>query len=128
MRCGCRVPRLDSSENRKSPPHNGATPVSFPMLTLILMAKLVCEVALLSLLGRGVLALLSGEGRDSNVFYALLRAVTQPWVKAVGWFTPSVVLERHHPWVAFWVLGVGWLGATWAKVTLCLEIGVVHCR
>ena len=128
MRCGCRVPGLDSSENRKSPPHNGATSVSFPMLTLILIAKLVCEVALLSLLGRGVLALVSGDRRDTNVFYALLRTATQPWVKAVGWFTPSVVLERHHPWVAFWVLGTAWLWVTWAKVTLCLEIGVAHCR
>lgn len=121
-------PSPQTSENRKSSPHNGATSVAFPMLTLILTAKLVCEVALLSLVGRGVLALLAGERRDTNVFYTLFRAATQPWVKGVGWLTPSVVLERHHPWVAFWVLAVAWLSATWAKVAVCLEIGVAHCR
>lgn len=98
------------------------------MLTLILTIKLICEIALLSLVGRGVLALLTGERRDTNPFYALLRATTQPWVRGAGWLTPSFVLERHHPWVAFWVLGVAWVAATWAKVAVCMQMGVAHCR
>ena len=98
------------------------------MLTLILLTKLVCEIALLCLVGRGVLALLAGERRHNNFFYGLLRAATQPWVRGVAWVTPSVVLERHHPWVAFWVLSVTWLIATWAKVAMCLNIGVAHCQ
>lgn len=98
------------------------------MLTLILSLKLICEVALLCFIGRGTLAVLAGQRRDTNPFYAVLRAATQPWVRGAGWLSPSFVLPRHHPWVAFWVLGVAWLVATWAKVAVCLPLGVAHCR
>ena len=45
------------------------------MLDFLKLAQLVLYIALLSLLGQGVLYLLAGARRDGNVFYRLLQAV-----------------------------------------------------
>ncbi|MGB4059804.1 MAG: hypothetical protein WBK26_06275 [Burkholderiaceae bacterium] len=97
------------------------------MLVLILAAKLVCEIALLCLAGRGVLAVLAGAGRDTNFVYGLLRAATQPFVALVRPFTPRFVPARQHPGVAFAVLAVVWLALTLTKIFWCLQVGVTHC-
>lgn len=98
------------------------------MLLLILAAKLVCEVALLCLLGRAALALWVGEGRHHNAIYGLFRLATQPFVAAVRPVTPRFVPEHHYPWVAAALLSVAWLALTLSKIRWCLEIGVHHCR
>ena len=121
------------SERRKTLPHNGLNwgqrfLATFPVLTLILMAKLVCEVALLCLLGRGVLSVLAGPQRAGNPFYALLRTASQPWVRGVGWLTRARQPRPHHAWGAFALLTTAWLLLTWAKVDLCVRLGVGHCR
>lgn len=97
------------------------------MLVLIVAAKLVCEIALLCLAGRGVLAVLAGEGRDGNLVYGLFRAATQPFVTVVRPITPRFVPERQHPAVAFAVLAVLWLALTLSKIFWCLQIGVARC-
>jgi len=98
------------------------------MLTLILIAKLVCEIALLSLLGRGLLAWLSGPNKLHNPFYMVLRLASQPFVKGVRLITPRVILVQHHPVVAFCVLLLSWVVLTVAKINVCLQMGVSHCR
>ncbi len=98
------------------------------MLTLILVTKLVCEIALLCLLARAILALLAGPGRLNNPFYALFRLATQPFVAAVRHITPKAVLPSHHALVAFCLLAVVWLAATLAKINLCLQLGVSRCQ
>lgn len=97
------------------------------MLVVIMAAKLVCEIALLSLAGRGVLAVLAGAERHRNLVYGLLTLVTQPFVVAVRPITPRVVSSRHLPWVAFALLAAAWLGLTVTKVFWCLQIGVSQC-
>jgi hypothetical protein len=98
------------------------------MLTVIVAAKLVCEIALLCLVGRGVLAVLAGPARHGNVVYGLLTAATQPFVSMVRPITPKVVLPRHHPWVAFSLLAVAWLALVLTKIFWCLQVGVSLCR
>ncbi len=98
------------------------------MLTLIAAVKLLAELALLALLGRGVLAVLAGQRRAENGAYRLLEWLTRPWVRAARWISPPVVLDRHLPLVAFLVLGFVWLLATFAKVSHCLAVGVALCR
>jgi hypothetical protein len=98
------------------------------MLTLILAMKAIFEIALLALLGQGVLGLLSGEARQRNVVYQVLRSVGQPFVSLARRVTPRVVLDRHLPWVAFLWLAMGWLLVTLAKVSHCLNIGLEQCR
>lgn len=98
------------------------------MLTLILAMKAIFEIALLALLGQGVLGLLSGEARQRNVVYQVLRSVGQPFVSLARRVTPRVVLDRHLPWVAFLWLAMGWLLVTLAKVSHCLNIGLEQCH
>lgn len=98
------------------------------MLTLVTSLKLVCEIALLSLLGQWVLGLLAGAKRDSNLFYQVLGILTKPFLRAARFVAPKVVLDRHVPLVAFLLLAFVWLFATAAKVRICLEIGIDACR
>lgn len=98
------------------------------MLLLASSIKLVAEIALMALVGQGLLALLAGERRESNFFYRLLQTLTSPFVRAVRVITPAFVLDRHVPYAAFLLMLMVWLFATLAKVNLCVQIGVEHCR
>jgi hypothetical protein len=90
--------------------------------------KLVIEIALLSLLGQGLLHLLAGPRRDTNVFYQLLKVVTGPFVAVARRLTPAKVADRHVPFVAFFLLAVGWLVVTFEKIRHCVGVGMEGCR
>lgn len=98
------------------------------MLLVASSVKLVAEIALMALLGQGLLALLAGHKRADNFFYRLLQVLTSPVVKAVRAITPKVVLDRHVPIAAFVLLLMVWFAATLVKINLCLQMGVEHCR
>ena len=98
------------------------------MLTLITAVKLIAEIALMALLGQWVLGLLAGQRKQGNLFYRVLEQIGRPFVVSVRWITPRVVLERHHPLVAFLLLGLLWVLATVAKVSHCVKIGVQLCQ
>lgn len=98
------------------------------MLTLILAFKAVTEIALLALLGQGLLGALSGQKRSHNPFYRVLQAVGQPFVSLARRVSPRWVLDRHVPLVAFVLLLWAWVAMTLAKVSVCVEIGVAQCR
>lgn len=98
------------------------------MLLVASSVKLVAEIALMALLGQGLLALLAGEKRADNFFYRLLQVLTGPVVKTVRAITPKVVLDRHVPIAAFVLLLMVWFAATVTKINLCLQLGVEQCR
>lgn len=98
------------------------------MLTFITLIKLIAEIAWLALLGQWVLGLLAGQRKDRNVFYQLLQQVGNPIVRLTRCVTPSRVLERHQPLVAFLSLSLLWLVTTVAKIHHCLQIGVWLCQ
>jgi hypothetical protein len=98
------------------------------MLAVAIAVKLIAEIALLALLGQGMLGWLAGARKDRNIFYQVLRIVTRPFVSAARFLAPKVVLDRHLPLVAFLLLAFVWLGATMAKIELCLKIGVALCK
>lgn len=98
------------------------------MLTLILAVKLVAEIALMALFGQWVLGLLAGQRKDGNLFYQVLQMIGRPFVRLASFITPRFVLERHHPLVAFLLLGLVWLMAVAAKVSHCVKIGVQLCQ
>lgn len=84
-------------------------------ILLIVIAKAVAELAGLFLLGRGMLYLLAGAKRDSNLFYQVMCVVTNPVIRFARLITPKVVLDAHIPYVAFllvawlWVAVVFWI-------------------
>lgn len=98
------------------------------MLTLISAIKLIAEIALLALFGQWVLGLLTGQKRDKNLFYQILQQIGRPFVLLARFVSPRFVLERHHPLVAFLLLGFVWVMATAAKISHCLKIGVQLCQ
>jgi hypothetical protein len=98
------------------------------MLLFVSAIKLIAEIALLALLGQFVLGLLAGAKREQNLFYQALAIVGRPFVVVARWLSPKVVLDRHVPLVAFLLLAFMWLGATVAKIRICLQIGVELCK
>ena len=98
------------------------------MLIVVTAFKLIAEIALLALCGQWLLGFLSGAGRNGNPFYALLRLLGSPWIRMARWLSPGLVLDRHLPLVAFFVLLLAWGAASIAKVGICLRIGVDLCK
>lgn len=98
------------------------------MLLLVSTIKLVAEIALLAFAGQFVLGLLAGAKREANFFYRLFDILTKPFVRVMRAITPRVVLDRHVPLAAFVALLSVWFIATIAKVNVCLQIGMEHCK
>ena len=98
------------------------------MLLLVSSIKLVSEIALMALVGQFLLGLLIGGKREGNLFYGMLEVLTRPFVKLARLITPRVVLDRHVPLAAFFLLAMIWIVATGYKINLCVQLGVQACR
>jgi hypothetical protein len=98
------------------------------MLLAITLIKLVLEIALLALLGQGLLFVLAGQKRQGNVFYQLLQLLSKPFTALVRIATPAKVADQHVPIVTFLLLSVLWVVVVIEKISLCGQIGVEHCR
>lgn len=72
--------------------------------------RVLVEIALLSLVGQGVLYALAGEHRERNVFYMILKTVASPAMRVARWISPKFVVDRHVGWVALFLLAVLWIG------------------
>jgi hypothetical protein len=90
--------------------------------------KLVCEIALMALLGQGLLYLLAGAKRDTNFFYNLLKVLTNPFTKLARWITPRQVADRHVPFVAFFFVVIIWAVVTFEKIRYCVGVNMVGCQ
>jgi hypothetical protein len=86
-----------------------------PELLLLGVLRALVEVALLALLGQGLLALLAGARRDTNPIYMLFKIVTKPAIVAARWITPKLVIDKHIPFAAFFLLFWLWIFLAWAK-------------
>jgi hypothetical protein len=102
------------------------------VLFWVTLTKLLAEIALLSLLGRWLLRawlvrVAPDRGRHNPVLW-VFDTVCQPWLRLVGRLSPRPMLARHQALVAFLFFMLAWVGATVAKIALCLDIGVSACR
>lgn len=95
-------------------------------LFLVSVLRALVEVALLALLGQGVLALLAGSRRHSNFVYRLFLVITSPVIRLCRWITPKVIIDRHLPFVAFFLLFWLWILLAWVKRELCV-LGNLAC-
>ncbi len=98
------------------------------MLTFLNIAQLVLYIALLSLLGQGLLYILAGPRRETNFFYKLLQLLAKPFTRAVRLITPRQVADHQVPIVTFCLLLVIYAVVTFEKINLCLHAGMVGCR
>jgi len=90
----------------------------FDLLIVSILRGLV-EVAGLSLLGQGAVALLSGKYREQNIFFKLFQIVTKPVIRATRFITPRVIIDAHVPFLAFFILFWLWIALALAKRHLC---------
>lgn len=77
--------------------------------------RALVEVAMLALLGQGAVAFLAGARRQTNPIYQLFAVVTRPILRLVRFVTPRAVIDRHLPFVAFFLLFWLWIFLAWAK-------------
>lgn len=69
----------------------------------------------MALLGQGAVALLAGARRQTNPIYQLFAILTRPVIRAVRFITPKPIIDKHVPFVAFFLLFWFWLFLAWAK-------------
>lgn len=62
-----------------------------------------------ALVGQGILYVLAGQGREQNMFYRIIKLIASPAMWLARKLSPKLVVDRHIPWVALFlviVLGV----------------------
>ncbi len=100
--------------------------MSHPELLILGVLRALVEVALLFLIGQGLLAVLAGGRRHTNTIYKLFVLVTSPVIKIVRKISPPQIIDKHLPFVAFFVLFWCWIGLAWLKRTYC-EANMLQC-
>ena len=98
------------------------------MLNFLNIVQLVLYIALLALLGQGLLFVLAGARRGQNLFYQLLQLLSKPFTLVVRKLTPHRVADRHVPVVTFLLLLVVYAIVTFEKINLCVSVGVENCQ
>ncbi|MDO8932058.1 MAG: hypothetical protein Q7U97_06670 [Rhodocyclaceae bacterium] len=88
-------------------------------LYLVSVLRALVEVALLALLGQGIVAVLAGPRRAANPIYRLFQIITAPVLRVLRRITPRPVLDKHLPLVAFFVLFWLWILLAYVKRVLC---------
>ncbi len=100
-----------------------------PILLLFLnIAQLIFYIGLIAMLGQGLLFILAGRSRQTNLFYQLFQVINRPWFAVARWVSPARVSPDHHGYVAFFVTSVLYLAVTLAKIEHCIGVEMVGCR
>jgi hypothetical protein len=101
------------------------------VLTFLSTLQLVLYIALLALVGQGVLYGLAGAKRESNFFYKLLQVLSKPFTWLVRKITPRQVGDSQVPLVTFFLLVVFYAVVTFERTDLCIRsnmVGQAGCR
>lgn len=101
------------------------------MLNFLNAAQLVLYIALLALLGQGVLYVVAGAHRESNFFYRFLQVLSRPFTRVVRWITPRQVPASAVTAITFCLLAALYLVVTFERVDFCLtsqRVGQAGCR
>ena len=86
---------------------------------LLRVLKAIVEVAGLAYVGQAILVVFAGAMRDQNLFYKIIRTVTDPVTRATRWLMPRFMPDRHIPWIAFGLLFWIWVATI---------VGIVYVR
>lgn len=100
--------------------------MTHPELLLLGVLRALVEVALLFLVGQGLLALLAGNRRHANMVYQFFVIVTRPVLKVVRKLSPPQVIDKHLPFVAFFLLFWLWIGLAYLKRAYC-DVNLLQC-
>jgi hypothetical protein len=97
-----------------------------PEILIISIMRALTEVAMLTLLGQGLLAVLAGSRRATNPVYQLFQIVTRPVLRIARFITPRMILDKHLPYVAFFLLFWLWITLALLKRYFC-ALGGLAC-
>jgi len=98
------------------------------LLLFLNIAQLLLYIGGLGLAGQGLLYVIAGEGRYTNLFYQLISMVNKPWTLLARFISPKQIVDSQIPFVAFCIVGVLYIAVTIAKVEHCLSIGIQACQ
>lgn len=101
------------------------------MLTFLNIVQVVLYVALLALVGQGVLYVIVGAKRETNLFYTLLRVISKPFTVPMRKVTPRQVGDHQVPIVTFFLLVILYGIVTFERADLCVTsnmVGQPGCR
>ena len=87
-------------------------------LYIVSILRALVEVAGMFLLAQGLLFLLSGATREKNIVYQLFKIITRPVIQMTRFVTPRVIVDKHIPVVAFFILFWLWLLLAYVKQNL----------
>jgi hypothetical protein len=93
-------------------------------LLILTMLRALVEIAGCFMLGQGLLFLLAGRKRQSNLVYQLFAMLTRPVMRVTRAITPRFVRDEHIPLAAFLLLLWLWIGLAIAKRYVCLSQGL----
>lgn len=100
--------------------------MTHPELLVLGVLRALVEVAMLFLIGQGILALLAGSRRHGNTIYQLFVIVTRPVMRIVRKLSPPQVIDKHLPFVAFFLLFWCWIGLAYLKKAYC-DANLLQC-
>ncbi len=99
------------------------------MLTFLNIAQVILYVALLALMGQGVLYVLAGVKRENNFFYTLLRVIGRPFTLPMRWVVPKVFSDQQVGVLTFVLLLVlSFIVFVERGFLLCEQLGHSGCR
>lgn len=101
------------------------------MLTLLNLTQLVLYIALLALMGQGVLHVLAGPGRSGNVFYRVLQLLSSPFTRTLRRLAPRALGDAQVAWLTFVLLAALYGVVTVARADWCISgglLGQAGCR
>jgi hypothetical protein len=98
------------------------------VLLFLNIAQLILYIGGLGLIGQGLLFVLAGQKRDTNLFYQLIGIINKPWTLTARFISPKQILDRQIPFVAFCIVGVLYIAVTLAKIEHCISIGIEICQ
>ena len=94
-------------------------------LQIITVLRALVEVAGWFLLAQGALYLLAGGTRDKNFVYQLFVIVTRPVISATRFMMPKVIVDKHIPFVAFFLIFWLWIFLAYVRQVVCELNGLV---
>ncbi len=100
----------------------------FRVLLFLNIAQLILYIGGLALIGQGLLFVLSGQKRETNLFYQLFQIVNKPWTAMARFISPKQIADHQIPFVAFCIVAVLYIAVTLAKIEHCVSIGVELCQ
>ncbi len=89
-------------------------------LQVLTILRALTEVAGMFLLAQGALFLLAGNTRDKNIVYQLFRIVTRPAIAVTRFMMPKLIVDKHIPFVAFFLIFWLWIALAYVRQLICV--------